>query len=144
MTWAFSLHQNRLATERARYAFTDVLSVAAGQRAYQSIRRWQGYAPTPLRNLDPVASRAGVRRVLYKDEASRFGLGSFKALGGAYAVACLLQSLMRRRIGRDVSIDELESGAHYARVIAADASMGSAERTGPISLQLTVELLGRP
>ncbi len=44
---------------------------------------------------------------------------------------------------------QLESGAHYCRVLTAGASMGtgsvgSAERTGPISLQLTLELLGRP
>ena len=51
------------------------------------ISKWEGYAPTALHDLDEVAARVGVRRVLYKDESSRFGLRSFKALGGAYAVA---------------------------------------------------------
>lgn len=35
----------------------------------------------------------GVERVLMKDESDRFGLGSFKALGGAYGVARVLESL---------------------------------------------------
>lgn len=39
---------------------------------------------------------------------------------------------------------QLESGAHYCRVITAGATLGNPDRTGPVSLQLTVELLGRP
>lgn len=54
--------------------------------AAQAIRDWQGYAPTPLRSLNWAAEAAGVAAVLYKDENPRFGLESFKALGGAYAV----------------------------------------------------------
>ena len=38
---------------------------------------------------------AGVGEILYKDEAERFGLGSFKALGGAYAVFKLLRQCIR-------------------------------------------------
>jgi diaminopropionate ammonia-lyase len=132
VNWAFSLYQNLPATERGPYAFTDVLSVAAGQQAYQDIRLWQGYAPTPLRDLNAVAARAGVRRVLYKDEASRFGLDSFKALGGAYAVACLLQALLGRRLRRQVSMQELLSGAYsdFTRTITvACASDGNHGRS---------------
>jgi len=49
---------------------------------------------------------------LYKDEASRFGLGSFKALGGAYAVAKLLQGLLSQQLERPVSLGELVAGTH--------------------------------
>ncbi len=49
-------------------------------------RRWEGYAPTPLRNLHAVADQLDLAQVFYKDEGKRFGLKSFKALGGAYAV----------------------------------------------------------
>ena len=52
-------------------------------------RAGPGYAPTPLRRLDGLARSLGLRKILYKDEGGRFGLGSFKALGGAYAVARL-------------------------------------------------------
>ncbi len=49
-----------------------------------------GYAPTPLHDLPVLASRLGVRRVLVKDESSRFGLPAFKALGVSYAVYRLI------------------------------------------------------
>jgi diaminopropionate ammonia-lyase len=58
--------------------------------AIAEIRQWPGYEPTPLRNLDRLAGALGIGAVLYKDESRRFGLGSFKALGGAYAVIRLL------------------------------------------------------
>jgi diaminopropionate ammonia-lyase len=58
--------------------------------AIAEIRQWPGYAPTPLRSLDRLAGALGIGAVLYKDESHRFGLGSFKALGGAYAVIRLL------------------------------------------------------
>ncbi|MEC8089745.1 MAG: diaminopropionate ammonia-lyase, partial [Pseudomonadota bacterium] len=54
---------------------------------------WTGYAPTPLHDLPEIAEMIGVARVVYKDESVRFGLGSFKALGGAYAVAALVGQL---------------------------------------------------
>src|SRR5690606_29629706 len=54
--------------------------------ARRAISSWPGYASTPLRELGGIARALGVGRLIYKDEADRFGLGSFKALGGAYAV----------------------------------------------------------
>ncbi len=63
-----------------------VLNREAFEAARREIASWEGYAPTPLVSLDDVAKAAGVGKVFYKDERGRFGLGSFKALGGAYAV----------------------------------------------------------
>ncbi len=74
-----------------------VLPEGGFRRAKAEIAAWEGYAPTPLRDLPEVAAAARVGRVHYKDEASRFGLGSFKALGGAYAVMRLLQAELARR-----------------------------------------------
>ncbi len=59
------------------------------QVAFDSISKWPNYEPTRLRNLNHVADFCGVRSVLYKDESTRFGLGSFKALGGSYAITNL-------------------------------------------------------
>lgn len=42
---------------------------------------------TPLLNCPGLAARAGVARLTIKDERGRMGLGSFKALGAAYAIA---------------------------------------------------------
>lgn len=69
-----------------------VLPSAGSLQAYETIRRWPGYAPTPLRNLAALAGQLGVDAVCFKDEAARFGLGSFKALGGAYAVQRLAEA----------------------------------------------------
>ncbi len=61
------------------------------QAAWDEISNWPGYSPTPLHRMPDLAEHCGVRAVLYKDESHRFGLGSFKALGGAYAVARLVK-----------------------------------------------------
>ncbi len=66
----------------------DILPNAIYQRAKAAITSWDGYAPTPLRELSAIARAANLGAIRLKDESSRFGLGSFKALGGAYAVAC--------------------------------------------------------
>ena len=58
-----------------------------------------GYKPTPLVDLAGLARAAGIARIWYKDEGSRFGLKSFKAVGGAYAVLRLLQREIKRRTG---------------------------------------------
>ncbi|MBV6651193.1 MAG: pyridoxal-phosphate dependent enzyme [Hoeflea sp.] len=46
-----------------------------------------GIAPSPLLNLPERASELGVGALYIKDERDRLGLGSFKALGAAYAIA---------------------------------------------------------
>ena len=77
------------------------------RRAKAAITSWAGYAPTPLRDL-PLPGT-----VRLKDEAGRFGLGSFKALGGAYAAAQMLEAeLARRGIALPAGPVDLEGGAH--------------------------------
>jgi diaminopropionate ammonia-lyase len=73
-----------------------VLSAAGFRRAKAEITAWPGYAPTPLHDLALLAAPLGVAVIRLKDEATRFGLGSFKALGGAYAVAMLLLNELAR------------------------------------------------
>lgn len=90
-----------------------ILNDEAFKLAHATISAWPGYAPTPLYSLDAMAAKAGVAAIYYKDEGVRFGLGSFKALGGAYAVARLLsREIARRRGGDEPSIDAVLSGAH--------------------------------
>jgi len=69
--------------------------------AQSTITRWPGYSPTPLMSLDTIAEACGVRAVYYKDEAHRFDLKSFKALGGAYAIAQLVND--EKKAGRNPS-----------------------------------------
>lgn len=72
--------------------------------AVAEIATWPGYEPTPLRSLDRLAGALGLGAVLYKDESGRFGLGSFKALGGAYAVIRLLSEML------DLSMADIRAG----------------------------------
>jgi diaminopropionate ammonia-lyase len=90
-----------------------VLPDSGFRRAKAEIASWTGYAPTPLLDLPDVAAAARVGSVHYKDEASRFGLGSFKALGGAYAVMRLLQAeLARRGVANAATAADLTDGSH--------------------------------
>jgi diaminopropionate ammonia-lyase len=83
--------------------------------AKREIMSWPGYKPTPLHLLQKLAARASIEPVLYKDEAERFGLGSFKALGGAYAVFKLLRNAIREQKNVTASTHDLTSG-DYADV----------------------------
>ena len=82
-----------------------------GLKARQEIKSWKNYQATPLRQLDQVADELGVSRIWLKDESSRFGLGSFKALGGAYAVYYVLSKLIFEETGeKDLTSTRLRSG----------------------------------
>ena len=83
------------------------------EEARNEITTWPGYAPTPLIGLPGLAAAAGLGEVWYKDEGPRFGLGSFKALGGAFAVCRLLRRIVAGKTGvADVSTAELLSGKY--------------------------------
>jgi len=84
------------ANPRAGTPGITVLPQAGFRRARAEITAWPGYVPTPLRELPGIAAAAGLGVLRLKDEAGRFGLGSFKALGGAYAVAELLAGELAR------------------------------------------------
>jgi diaminopropionate ammonia-lyase len=111
---AFQLTRNRGLTPRVSGAFDDVISPSGASAAKAEMSTWPGYTVTPLYDLRPVAGACGVEHVFYKDEATRFGLGSFKALGGVYAVARLLQRQVQDRLGRRIAIAELARGDHRA------------------------------
>lgn len=52
------------------------------------LTRCPAAADTPLVSSPILAEAAGVAQVHIKDERGRMGLGSFKALGAAYVIAC--------------------------------------------------------
>lgn len=90
-----------------------VLPEGGWRRARAAITAWAGYAPTPLVPLEEIARAARIGALHYKDEGGRFGLGSFKALGGAYAVQKLLAAeLARRGAAPNATAEELEAGAY--------------------------------
>lgn len=100
-----------------------ILSLKGAREARNTISRWDGYAPTPLRSLETLALRAGVAEILYKDEGKRFALKSFKALGGAYAVDRLVA---RRGSAQGLKVTCATDGNH-GRAVAWGARRAGIE-----------------
>jgi len=108
----------------AAYPHDAILSAAGHADALAEIAAWPGYRPTPLRALPRLAAQLGLAGIRYKDEAERFHLKSFKALGGAYAVLRLLQ----RELGLDAAA--VRAGAAAAKTITvASATDGNHGRS---------------
>jgi len=93
--------------ERARIVGGEAL-----ERARREITSWPGYRATPLHELRGLARALGIGALHFKDEGTRFGLGSFKALGGAYAVGRLLTTKVAEKTGRPVKTSEIAAGAY--------------------------------
>lgn len=106
----FRLHRNA-AKGRAGAPVLDEAGFCAARTAIAS---WPGYAPTPLVDLPGLARALGIGTLRWKDEGGRFGLGSFKALGGAYAVA---RHLIRTLAARGIAVTDADLAAgRYADV----------------------------
>jgi diaminopropionate ammonia-lyase len=100
-----------LVNPRCGNARNQPLSKAGFKHAKTEITSWRDYAATTLRDLPTIAEGIGVAGIALKDEAGRFGLGSFKALGGAYAVAWVLSGeLARQGVAPKVPSADLERG----------------------------------
>ena len=81
--------------------------------AYSTISEWPNYKPTKLHSLNRLAEYCGVRSVLYKDESTRFGLGSFKALGGSYAIAKLIKEQKAKGVlPSEITVTTATDGNH--------------------------------
>lgn len=106
-------HNVSVRTE-ARYpeALQSVFHGVDCDKAREVICQWDGYRPTPLRSLDGLAEKLGLASLYYKDESHRFGLGSFKALGGAYAVLQVLADVATEQTGKKAMVQDIRSGAY--------------------------------
>ena len=63
------------------------LPLAEAQGVACLLRRCPAHRVTPLQDVPAMAAELGVARLWLKDERARMGLGSFKALGAAHAIA---------------------------------------------------------
>lgn len=88
-----------------------LLAEADHRDAAREIASWPGYAPTPVVDQPGLARACGVAAMRYKDEGRRFALGSFKALGGAYAVLRVLQEKLAAK-GLQATAPDLIAGRH--------------------------------
>lgn len=103
---------------------TDLVSCLDPQEsrtARSAIRRFPDYSPTPLIEMSGAAEEFGIGRLYYKDESVRFGVGSFKALGGLYAVR---QAVEQAKSGSELVLCCASAGNHGAGIAYAAKQFG--------------------
>jgi diaminopropionate ammonia-lyase len=92
--------------------------------------------PTPLYDMAALARSLGIDSLSIKDEGQRLGLGSFKALGGAYAVMTLVLDAAAHRMQRNVlpadllSLDVKAVAATMTVACATDGNHGRSVAAG--------------
>lgn len=128
------LHLNEGADYRSELDPSDAetLSLSAAEEVERFLSFREGHRETPLVSLSNLAGRLRVRSIHVKDEGHRLGLGSFKALGGSYAVIRLVVEEAERQLGRKVDIAELhapEVNAVASRLTVACATDGNHGRS---------------
>ena len=106
-----SYFQNKKLQIGAPYKHQHILSLQDFIKASKEICSWDDYQPPPLHLLSDLAEESGVALIAYKDESCRFSLKSFKALGGAYAVANLLIKKLKE-IGITANSYDLIAGTY--------------------------------
>lgn len=87
----------------------ETLSLAAAEEVERFLNYREGHKETPLVSLSHLADKLDVASIHIKDEGYRLGLGSFKALGGSYAVIRLVLEEASHEFGREVDVSELHS-----------------------------------
>ncbi len=109
-----------------------ILTEGGFRRARAEIASWPGHAATALHDTPSIAKACGVAAVRIKDEAGRFGLGSFKALGGAYAVLqALRHALSLAGVANNASAGDLASARYpeAAKITVTCATDGNHGRS---------------
>lgn len=86
------------------------LSAEHMREAFAEVTSWPGYQQTPLHRLSKLEKHLGCGAIYYKDESGRFGLGSFKALGGAYAVLKHVAAVHEKQTGTPVTPGDVRQG----------------------------------
>ena len=84
----FALNRSALHNSALTAADRAALGEEAEREAETLLNLCPIHSPTPTVELSGLARRLGLQRLSIKDEGQRLRLGSFKALGGAYAVIC--------------------------------------------------------
>ncbi|RWX81891.1 diaminopropionate ammonia-lyase [Neorhizobium lilium] len=107
----FILNTNRDYRRPLEPADAETLGIAAAAGVERHLKYRDNNTETRLVSLPALAAEAGVAAIHIKDEGHRLGLGSFKALGGAYAVVCLVLEEAGALLGRAVDMAEFQSPA---------------------------------
>lgn len=114
----FTKFTNNENFEFDRSKILKILNSDLLEDAYKTISKWQKYHPTPLENLNKLSNELKLKNIFYKDESKRFGLKSFKALGGAYAVEKITKGK------KDVVVSTATAGNHGKSVAWGAKNLG--------------------
>jgi diaminopropionate ammonia-lyase len=118
---------------------SETLGVDALRQVERFLSHRLGHSPTPLLTLNSLAQHLGIHSIHLKDESHRLGLGSFKALGGSYAVIRVVLEEASKALGKTIEVGELHSQAVTAvarRLTFACATDGNHGRSVAQGAQL--------
>ena len=104
------LENKRAASRDDSPAVNELLPKALPRQIRSFHRQIPGYQMSPLKGLSNLAQRLDLGGIWVKDESARLDLGSFKVLGGSYAIYRLIQ----QRLGleeQSLTFSDLTSGA---------------------------------
>ena len=87
----------------------ELLGIKASKTVEYFLQHRNGHRPTPLVELNTLSEKLKVKSIFVKDDGYRLGLGSFKALGGSYAVIRLVLEKASVMLGREIDISELQN-----------------------------------
>lgn len=99
------IKNNRARDYSVKKASTDFVSQDVAKKVRSIYSGMHEYDRTPLVSLEKLSEKIGVGKILVKDESYRFGLNSFKSLGGIYAIYKTLEEMA----GKNISISEIFS-----------------------------------
>lgn len=104
----FLLNNNALHRQPLDPVDAETLGTAGVDTVERFLAHRDNHLPTPLHALPALAGELGLGAIHIKDEGFRLGLGSFKALGGAYAVFRLVLEEASRSLGRRADVADLD------------------------------------
>jgi diaminopropionate ammonia-lyase len=111
--------------------------------AVTEITSWAGYAKSPLHALQNLSNVMELGAIFYKDEGTRFGLGSFKALGGSYAGLRVIQRELSKKLGKEISARDVRKRI-YADDVASITLVSATDGNHGKSLSWGAQRFGAP
>ena len=118
LNWKISKFLTNKNFNFSRQEILSILPEKYVDDAYNTISSWPSYKPTPLTSLNKLSKSINLKNIFYKDESKRFGLKSFKALGGAYAVEVISKNK------KNITISTATAGNHGRSVAWGSQRLG--------------------
>lgn len=106
---------------------STMFPLSTAQEAIAFHKTIPGYSVTPLVSLKKLSAKIGVKDIWVKDESKRLELGSFKVVGGSFAVYRLIQKKLGME-GKQLTFDYLISAdckKKLGNIVFASATDGN-------------------